>query len=105
MPTKEIVAEQTVKHTPALGPLVAIDLTIATAGTADRPNIAVARVLTQAESDAMSCREDEDAYARLFAAAPDLLAALKAASEELVLFAGSPLRGWIDAAIAKAEGK
>lgn len=45
------------------------------------------------------------ANASLIAAAPDLLAALKEASDELVLVKGSALRERIDAAIAKAEGR
>lgn len=67
MPTDQIVTEK----------LVALGLTIMTASTAERPNLAVAHVRTMAESAAMTCRADEDAYARLFAAAPDLLDALR----------------------------
>jgi len=45
------------------------------------------------------------AVAQLHEINRDLLAALKAASDELVLYPTSPLRHQIDAAIAKAEGR
>lgn len=101
MPTKEIVTQQ---------PLVAMGLTIATVSTWTRPSLKVGRVLSMSETDAITCREEEDAYARLFAAAPELLALLKhmvglarmtgpkTFSQYAALLADA------DAAIAKAEG-
>jgi hypothetical protein len=62
-----------------------------------------------ARLDPMTTKEKAEANARLIAAAPDLLAALKLAHQSLPNLMDNPERypfyGEIEAAIAKAEGK